>query len=156
MTFGIRPTAPATKYGYIRPGAKLNGAAVLAVEAFVEKPDAATAARYVAEDYLWNSGNFMFRADVMLDEIARFEPAMAEAARAAVAGMTQDLDFLRLARRAVRPRAEEIDRLCGDGAHHARRGGAGRHGLVGRRQLGRRCGTISSTTRPATPSRGRP
>ena len=97
VTFGIRPTAAATQYGYIRPGAKLNGAAVLAVEAFVEKPDAATAARYVADNYLWNSGNFMFRADVMLDEITRFEPAMAEAARAAVAQMTQDLDFLRLA-----------------------------------------------------------
>jgi mannose-1-phosphate guanylyltransferase len=70
VTFGIRPTSPATSYGYIRPGAKLNGAATLAVEAFVEKPDAATAARYLAENYLWNSGNFTFRADVMLDEIA--------------------------------------------------------------------------------------
>jgi mannose-1-phosphate guanylyltransferase/mannose-6-phosphate isomerase len=97
VTFGIRPTAPATSYGYIRPGAQLNGAAVHAVEAFVEKPDAATATRYVAENYLWNSGNFMFRADVMLDEIARFEPAMAEAATAAVAQLTRDLDFLRLA-----------------------------------------------------------
>jgi mannose-1-phosphate guanylyltransferase/mannose-6-phosphate isomerase len=97
VTFGIRPTAPATSYGYIRPGAKLNGAAVLAVEAFVEKPDAATAARYLAENYLWNSGNFMFRADIMLDEITRLEPAMAEAACAAVAELTQDLDFLRLA-----------------------------------------------------------
>jgi mannose-1-phosphate guanylyltransferase / mannose-6-phosphate isomerase len=97
VTFGIRPTAPATQYGYIRPGANLNGAAVLGVEAFVEKPDAATAERYVADNYLWNSGNFMFRADVMLDEITRFEPAMADAARGAVAQMTQDLDFLRLA-----------------------------------------------------------
>lgn len=97
VTFGIRPTEPATSYGYIRPGAKLNGAAVMAVEAFVEKPNAATAARYVAENYLWNSGNFMFRADVMLDEITRFEPAMAEAARGAVAQLTKDLDFLRLA-----------------------------------------------------------
>jgi mannose-1-phosphate guanylyltransferase/mannose-6-phosphate isomerase len=97
VTFGIRPTTPATSYGYIRPGAKLNGAAAFGVEAFVEKPDAATAARYVAENYLWNSGNFMFRADVMLDEITKFEPAMAEAARAAVAELTQDLDFLRLA-----------------------------------------------------------
>jgi mannose-1-phosphate guanylyltransferase/mannose-6-phosphate isomerase len=97
VTFGIRPSAPATSYGYIRPGAKLNGAGALAVEAFVEKPHAATGARYVADKYLWNSGNFMFRADVMLDEITRFEPAIAEAARAAVAGMTQDLDFLRLA-----------------------------------------------------------
>jgi mannose-1-phosphate guanylyltransferase/mannose-6-phosphate isomerase len=97
VTFGVRPTGPATSYGYIRTGAKLNGAGVLAVEAFVEKPDAATAARYVAENYLWNSGNFMFRADVMLDEIARFEPMIAEAARAAVAELTQDLDFHRLA-----------------------------------------------------------
>jgi mannose-1-phosphate guanylyltransferase/mannose-6-phosphate isomerase len=97
VTFGIPPTSPATGYGYIRPGANLNGAATLSVEAFVEKPDAATAARYVAENYLWNSGNFVFRADVMLDEITRFEPAMAEAARAAVAELTQDLDFLRLA-----------------------------------------------------------
>jgi mannose-1-phosphate guanylyltransferase/mannose-6-phosphate isomerase len=97
VTFGIKPSAPATQYGYIRPGAQLDGGAALAVEAFVEKPDAATAVRYVAENYLWNSGNFMFRADVMLGEIARFEPAIAEAARAAVAEMTQDLDFLRLA-----------------------------------------------------------
>ena len=97
VTFGVRPTAPATSYGYIRPGAKLNSAAVLAVEAFVEKPDAATAARYVAENYFWNSGNFMFRADVMLEEIARFEPVIAEAAQAAVAGLSQDLDFHRLA-----------------------------------------------------------
>jgi mannose-1-phosphate guanylyltransferase / mannose-6-phosphate isomerase len=97
VTFGIQPSAPATSYGYIRPGAKLNGAAVRNVEAFVEKPDAATAARYVAADYLWNSGNFMFRADVMLDEIARLEPAMADAARGAVAQLSRDLDFLRLA-----------------------------------------------------------
>ncbi len=97
VTFGIRPSAPATSYGYIRPGARLNGSAALAVDAFVEKPDAATAARYVADKYLWNSGNFVFRADVMLSEISAFEPAMVEAARAAIDGMARDLDFLRLA-----------------------------------------------------------
>jgi mannose-1-phosphate guanylyltransferase/mannose-6-phosphate isomerase len=97
VTFGIRPSFAATSYGYIRPGAKLDGAAVQTVEAFVEKPDAATATRYVAENYLWNSGNFMFRADVMLEEITRFEPTMGEAARAAVGELRQDLDFLRLA-----------------------------------------------------------
>jgi mannose-1-phosphate guanylyltransferase / mannose-6-phosphate isomerase len=97
VTFGVVPTEPAVNYGYIRPGAKLNGGAACAVEAFVEKPDAATATRYMAEHYLWNSGNFMFRADVMLDEISRFEPEMAEAARGAVAGLTHDLDFQRLA-----------------------------------------------------------
>jgi mannose-1-phosphate guanylyltransferase/mannose-6-phosphate isomerase len=97
VTFGIEPTHPATSYGYIRPGAKLNGASARMVEAFVEKPDAVTAATYVEERYLWNSGNFLFHAATMLGEIERFEPAMAEAAKAAVAGLTRDLDFLRLA-----------------------------------------------------------
>jgi mannose-1-phosphate guanylyltransferase / mannose-6-phosphate isomerase len=105
VTFGIEPTHPATNYGYIRPGKPLNGAAsdassdtcVRAVEAFVEKPDAATAASYVADRYLWNSGNFLFHAATMLGEIERFEPAMAEAAKAAVAGISRDLDFMRLA-----------------------------------------------------------
>jgi mannose-1-phosphate guanylyltransferase/mannose-6-phosphate isomerase len=96
VTFGINPTFPATKYGYIRPGSKLNGGAAFAVESFVEKPDAATASRYIADRYLWNSGNFVFRADVMLSEITRFEPEIAKAAKAAVSGMTRDLDFLRL------------------------------------------------------------
>jgi mannose-1-phosphate guanylyltransferase/mannose-6-phosphate isomerase len=96
VTFGIPPTFPATNYGYIRPGAKLDGGLAFAVDAFVEKPDAATAGRYIADRYLWNSGNFVFRADVMLGEIARFEPDIAEAAKAAVGGITKDLDFLRL------------------------------------------------------------
>jgi mannose-1-phosphate guanylyltransferase/mannose-6-phosphate isomerase len=96
VTFGVQPTFPATNYGYIRPGAKLGGGAALAVESFVEKPDAATAGRYIAERYLWNSGNFVFRADVMLGEIERFEPEIAKAAQAAVGGMAKDLDFLRL------------------------------------------------------------
>jgi mannose-1-phosphate guanylyltransferase/mannose-6-phosphate isomerase len=97
VTFGIAPTSPVTSYGYIRPGETLNGGEARAVAAFVEKPDAATAARYVAERYFWNSGNFLFHAATMLREIERFEPAIAEAARGAVAGLTRDLDFLRLA-----------------------------------------------------------
>jgi mannose-1-phosphate guanylyltransferase/mannose-6-phosphate isomerase len=96
VTFGINPTFPATKYGYIRPGSVLNGGTALAVDSFVEKPDTATAARYIADRYLWNSGNFIFRAEVMLNELAHFEPEIAEAAQAAVDGITSDLDFLRL------------------------------------------------------------
>jgi len=96
VTFGVPPTFPATNYGYIRPGAKLDGGSAFAVDAFVEKPDAVTAGCYIADRYLWNSGNFVFRADVMLSEIARYEPDIAEAAKAAVGGMTKDLDFLRL------------------------------------------------------------
>jgi len=54
---------------------------VRAVEAFVEKPDAATAAQYVTDRYLWNSGNFLFHAATMLGEIKHFEPAMARPQR---------------------------------------------------------------------------
>src|SRR3974390_2443185 len=97
VTFGIPPTCAATNYGYIRPGKRLNGASVHEVEAFVEKPDAATAAKYVADHYFWNSGNFLFHAATMWQGIEHLEPLMAQAAKAAVAGATRDLDFLRLA-----------------------------------------------------------
>jgi mannose-1-phosphate guanylyltransferase/mannose-6-phosphate isomerase len=95
VTLGIAPTHPATGFGYIRCGAPVDGApGVRLVEAFVEKPDEATAQHYVEAGYLWNSGNFIFRADVMKGEIARFEPAMAAAAEAAVANAGRDLQFL--------------------------------------------------------------
>jgi mannose-1-phosphate guanylyltransferase/mannose-6-phosphate isomerase len=96
VTFGIAPTMPKTSYGYILCGAPLGPKDVRAVSAFVEKPDAATAARYVAEGYLWNSGNFLFRADTLLSELARFEPEIAQAAEEAVAGASDDLGFRRL------------------------------------------------------------
>jgi len=68
VTFGVEPTYPATSYGYIKAKPRANGSAVRDVAAFVEKPNEATAADYVEQGYLWNSGNFMFRADVMLRE----------------------------------------------------------------------------------------
>lgn len=66
------------------------------VDAFVEKPDAAKAASYVASGYLWNSGNFLFRADTLLSELARYEPQMAQAIEVAVANAKVDLGFVRL------------------------------------------------------------
>jgi len=96
VTFGIKPAEPKTSYGYILPGEALGKNGVHAVKSFVEKPDAATAARYVRDGYLWNSGNFLFRADVLLSELKRLEPAMAEAIDAAVAQASSDLGFLRL------------------------------------------------------------
>jgi mannose-1-phosphate guanylyltransferase / mannose-6-phosphate isomerase len=96
VTFGIRPTAPKTGYGYIRRGEALDVDGVHQVAAFVEKPDAETAARYVAEGYLWNSGNFMFRADTLLVELARLQPAMAKAVNGAVDKAVSDLGFVRL------------------------------------------------------------
>ena len=96
VTFGIKPTEPKTSYGYILPGKAIGGDGVYAVKSFVEKPDAATAARYVRDSYLWNSGNFLFRADVLLSELERLEPDMAAAIKAAVANASNDLGFLRL------------------------------------------------------------
>jgi len=96
VTFGIAPSEPKTSYGYIRPGAPLELEGVRSVECFVEKPDAATAARYVADGYFWNSGNFVFRADVIAVEMARHQPAIAEAVSEAVKLATNDLGFVRL------------------------------------------------------------
>src|SRR5258708_13949602 len=96
VTFGVEPTYPATSYGYIKAKPPANGSAVLDVAAVVEKPNEATAADYVKQGYLWNSGNFMFRADVMLRELNRFEPDIVTAAKGAVDHLVCDLDFYRL------------------------------------------------------------
>ena len=94
VTFGIRPDRPATEYGYIRTGRK-HGAAY-AVETFVEKPDAATAERYIKDGYLWNSGNFVFRASALLEEYRALEPESAKAVTAAVERAGRDLGFVTL------------------------------------------------------------
>ncbi len=94
VTFGIVPDKPATGYGYIRPETGTDG--VRKVLSFVEKPDAATAARYLDEGYLWNSGMFLFRADSFMAELAIHEPDMASAATAAVAQAQEDIGFYRL------------------------------------------------------------
>lgn len=92
ITFGVRPTSPSTAYGYIRPGDGVAGGVVKHAEAFVEKPDSKTAARYVADGYLWNSGNFMFDATVMLNELDQFAPQVLEPVRASIAGAERRVD----------------------------------------------------------------
>lgn len=83
VTLGITPDRPETGYGYIRRGPALAGSAACAVDAFVEKPDRATAERYVADGrYLWNSGMFFLRADVLLASIEQHLPALAAGLRA--------------------------------------------------------------------------
>jgi mannose-1-phosphate guanylyltransferase len=83
VAFGIEPNAPVTGYGYIRRGAPLAGG--YQVERFVEKPDLATAERFLADGcYSWNGGIFVFKTGTFLDELARHRPAMAQAVRTAV------------------------------------------------------------------------
>ena len=95
VTFGVTPDHPATGYGYIHPAEPLAiDPAVRRIERFVEKPDEKRARAFVEDGYLWNSGNFVFRADVMLEELQRFEPEVAAAVAAAVAGAKKDLGFV--------------------------------------------------------------
>ena len=98
VTFGITPDSAETGYGYIRRGAALKDLeGSFAVARFVEKPDAATAAGYVASgDYSWNSGMFLFKASAFLAELGRLEPDLLAHCRTAVTEGKQDLDFLRL------------------------------------------------------------
>lgn len=98
VTFGIKPAGPATGYGYIRPGHG-QGEAV-PVDAFVEKPSEALAQNYVEQGYLWNSGNFLFRAGDFLEELRRLEPAIFDQAKKAYDLAQRDLDFLRLEEKA--------------------------------------------------------
>ena len=90
VTFGIAPQAPDTGYGYIRTG-ELLADGVRRVDAFVEKPDRATAEAYLAEGcYAWNGGIFLFRADAYLAALDAHAPAIAAAARASLAAARRE------------------------------------------------------------------
>ncbi len=98
VTFGMAPSAPETGYGYVHRGARLetlDGA--YRVQRFVEKPDAETARTYLADGgYFWNSGMFVFRADVLIEDLRLHAPDVLAAAREALAKAKRDLDFVRL------------------------------------------------------------
>lgn len=98
VTFGMRPTAPETGYGYIALGAPLADApGAYAVAEFVEKPDAARAAELSTDGHhLWNSGMFVFTARTLLEELETHAPDVLRAVRQAMADRHEDLDFIRL------------------------------------------------------------
>jgi len=88
VTMGVRPSAPSTAYGYISPGEQQGS--ICAVQAFVEKPDRATAELYVAEGFLWNSGNFIATASTISCEIEEHAPSVHAAVHQALAAAKQD------------------------------------------------------------------
>ena len=91
---GITPDRPETGYGYVRAEAAASGAA--RVERFVEKPDAQTAARYLAEGgYYWNSGIFVLRASAWLEALEQFRSDILSAVRTSWAGRSTDAQFVR-------------------------------------------------------------
>lgn len=132
ITFGIVPDKPETGYGYIKKGRQIkikagakaeakaksenkkNKKALIAafkVDRFEEKPDLANAKKFISSgEYLWNSGMFMFRASVYLEELRRFAPDILSACRKTLKGSVRDLDFTRLDQKAFAGcRSDSID-----------------------------------------------
>ncbi len=100
VVFGVLPTRPETGFGYIRQGREIFPD-IYAVERFVEKPDAATAAHLLQQDGVtWNSGIFLFRASVFLEELACYAPEVEKACRTIWESRGSDLDFTRFSREA--------------------------------------------------------
>lgn len=99
VTFGVTPDRAETGYGYIEAGDAMSlHPDVRAVARFVEKPDAARAAQFLAGGrHLWNSGIFLFSPQAYLGELEAAAPDVLEACRAALAGSARDLTFRRLA-----------------------------------------------------------
>lgn len=94
VTFGVRPRGPETGYGYIEAA---EGEGLRGVLRFTEKPDADTAARYVASGrHYWNSGIFLFRASRYLGELGAYRPDILAAVREAMREVSHDGDFVRM------------------------------------------------------------
>lgn len=98
VTFGIVPTHAETGYGYIQRGdAVAADTSGYKVQAFVEKPNSATAQAYLESGhYYWNSGMFMFKAGRYLAELEKHRPDILAACQAAIAAKATDLDFIRV------------------------------------------------------------
>ncbi|MEQ1274403.1 mannose-1-phosphate guanylyltransferase/mannose-6-phosphate isomerase [Acinetobacter ursingii] len=109
VTFGIVPTHAETGYGYIEKGiAELSG---FEVKRFVEKPNLETAQQYLdSQQFLWNSGMFMFKADVYLSELQKYALDIYTACQTAMQNTQPDLDFVRIDKTAFSEcRSESID-----------------------------------------------
>ena len=96
VTFGIVPTKPETGYGYIKQGKDIDGKS-FAIDQFVEKPDVDTAQKYLdSGDFLWNSGMFMMKSSVWLEQIGQHAPAILSACGKAFTKGQKELDFYRI------------------------------------------------------------
>lgn len=96
VTFGIVPTHAETGFGYLEKGKEITGGGYM-VSQFVEKPDYATAQKYLESgEYFWNSGMFMFRASRYLQELGRFAPDILRSCQASFASAQQDMHFTRI------------------------------------------------------------
>ena len=115
-TFGIKPTAPETGFGYLWRGAPLTStnaalpSNAFAVREFIEKPTRERAIAYgESGEHFWNSGMFLFRADVFLRELGRYASDIEAACRQAFETARRDDDFLRLGEEFLLCRSESVD-----------------------------------------------
>jgi mannose-1-phosphate guanylyltransferase/mannose-6-phosphate isomerase len=117
VILGVAPDRPETGYGYI----KASGAhSPLTVERFVEKPDAATAQRYLDEGgYYWNAGIFVLKASVWMAALQRFCPAMAQGMQAAWADRAQDAQTSVAGMTFVRPGQAAFEAVVGQSVDYA-------------------------------------
>jgi mannose-1-phosphate guanylyltransferase/mannose-6-phosphate isomerase len=96
VTFGIIPDSPNSDYGYIN-FSNDNNKGCFKVNKFVEKPNQETAELYINEgNYLWNSGMFMFKPRVFLDELATHSEQIVRMVKKSLDNASKDLDFIRL------------------------------------------------------------
>lgn len=97
ICFGIEPTSPETKYGYIiRDNKKIKNATVFKITNFKEKPNLNKAKKLIKDNALWNSGMFLFNINTVINEIQSFYPKMIENINMSIKKSTPDLDFVRL------------------------------------------------------------
>ena len=96
VTFGVVPTHATAAYGYIQPGEPIDRDGAMLVRQFVEKPDHQQSQNFIDEGYLWNSGNFLFRAQTFIEELKKYQPRVFANVAHSFANSVKDLDFLRL------------------------------------------------------------
>ena len=105
------PESPETGYGYIKKGQQISGGSGFIVERFIEKPNKIKAEEYLADgSYLWNSGNFIFRARTFLKELEEHAPDIAQVCALVHEHLIFDRDFTRIPADIFKQcRAESVD-----------------------------------------------
>jgi mannose-1-phosphate guanylyltransferase/mannose-6-phosphate isomerase len=97
ICFGIQPTAPEIKYGYIlKKNIDENDSLLKKINKFVEKPSSIKAKNLILRKALWNSGMFFFNADSIIDEIKIHSPLIYKNSKQSLDKAKPDMDFIRL------------------------------------------------------------
>lgn len=110
ITFGIQPTRPETRYGYIERGIELQALpGIFEITRFIEKPDLNTAQQLIIAHHYWNSGIFLFKANSMLLELENLQADLLQGCQKALSSAAADLDFLRLNSKVIPPCNLSID-----------------------------------------------